>query len=79
MVNVTGNPRTIAIDIAGTDNIASTATVETAAGESLGDDNILGKEEAVTIKKAEITGIGKQFNYTLPKYCASVIRIKCNV
>ncbi len=76
MVNVTGNPRTIAIDIAGAENIPGTATVEIAAGKSLTDDNILGQTEAVTIKTEEVTGISSQFNYTLPKYCAAVMRIK---
>ncbi len=76
MVNVTGNPRTIAMDIAGAESISDTATIEIAAGKSLADDNILGREEAVTIKKEEVKGIGKQFNYTLPEYCAAVMRIK---
>lgn len=76
MVNVTENPRTIAIDIAGAENIPGTATVEMAAGKSLADDNVLGQPEAVTIKKEEVTGISRQFNYTLPKYCAAVMRIK---
>lgn len=76
MVNVTGNPRTIAMDIAGAESIPDTATIEIAAGKSLADDNILGREEAVTIKKEEVKGIGKQFNYTLPEYCAAVMRIK---
>lgn len=76
MVNVTGNPRTIAMDIAGAESIPDTATIEIAAGKSLADDNILGREEAVTIKKEEVKEIGKQFNYTLPEYCAAVMRIK---
>lgn len=76
MVNVTGNPKTIAMDIAGAESIPDTATIEIAAGKSLADDNILGREEAVTIKKEEVKGIGKQFNYTLPEYCAAVMRIK---
>ena len=76
MVNVTGYPKTFAIDIAGAENIADTAHVPVAAGNSLNDDNILGKEEVVTIKESEVHGISSKFNYTVPKYSATVLRIK---
>lgn len=79
MVNVTGYPKTFAIDIAGAENIANTAQVSVAAGNSLNDDNILGKEEVVTIKKSEVQGISSKFNYTVPKYSATVLRIKTTV
>lgn len=76
LVNVTGYAKTFAIDIAGTDTISDVAEVETAAGDSLKNDNILGQKEAVTIVKSEITGVAKQFNYTVPQYSATVLRIK---
>jgi alpha-L-arabinofuranosidase len=79
MVNVTGYPKTFAVDIAGAENIADTAQVSVAAGNSLNDDNILGKEEVVTIKESEVQGIGSKFNYTVPKYSATVLRIKTTV
>lgn len=76
LVNVTGYPKTFAIDIAGAENISDTASAEVVAGKSLSDDNILGQTEAVTLKSSVIKGISKQFNYTVPEYSASVIRIK---
>lgn len=76
MVNVTGYPKTFAIDIAGAEMIGNAADLHLVAGNSLADDNILGKEEVVTLKSSTVTGIGKQFNYTVPKYSVSVLRVK---
>lgn len=75
LVNVTGQARTFAIDIAGAGALADTAAVEQAAGDSLTDDNILGREEAVTLKISELSGITEQFNYTVPEYSVTVLRI----
>lgn len=76
LVNVTGYAKTFAIDIAGADTISDTAEVQAAAGDSLKNDNILGQKEAVTIEKSQISGVTKQFNYTVPQYSATVLRIK---
>ena len=76
MVNVTGYAKTFAIDIAGTDTIGDVAALDLVAGDSLAADNILGQKEVVTMKTMDITGIKKQFNYTVPKYSVSVLRIK---
>ena len=75
LVNVTGQARTFAIDIAGAREFADTAVVEQAAGDSLTDDNILGRKEAVTIMSSELSGITEQFNYTVPEYSVTVLRI----
>lgn len=75
LVNVTGQARTFAIDIAGARELADTAVVEQAAGDSLTDDNILGRKEAVTIMSSELSGITEQFNYTVPEYSVTVLRI----
>lgn len=76
MVNVTEYPKTFAIDIAGSETIGDTANLEVVAGTSLQNDNILGKEETVTLVSSELSGITKQFNYTVPKYSVTVMRIK---
>ena len=76
MVNVTDRPKTFAIDIAGNDDIKETASVDLVAGNSLEDDNILGQKEVVTLTTSEVTGISKQFNYTVPKYSVTALRIK---
>lgn len=76
MVNVSEDPKTFAIDIAGAETIGSTAQLDLVAGNSLKDDNILEKNEVVTLVTSEVSGVGKQFNYTVPKYSVSVLRLK---
>ncbi len=75
LVNVTENDRTFAIDIANAENISSKATVYQVAGESLADDNILGQEEMCKMVEFTIDGVSDNFNYTVPQYSATVIRI----
>lgn len=78
MVNVTGYAKTFAIDIAGAGKIGAAAKLDLVAGNSLTDDNILAQPEVVTLKTSEVTGIKNQFNYTVPKYSVSVLRIITN-
>ena len=75
LVNVTGEDRTFAIDIKNAEIDGSTATVYQVAGDSLDNDNILGAEEDCTMKEFTVDGISNQFNYTVPQYSATVIRI----
>lgn len=75
LVNVTENDRTFAIDIENAENIGSTAKVYQVAGESLADDNILGQEEMCKMVEFTVDGVLSQFNYTVPQYSATVIRI----
>ena len=74
LVNVTGSDRKFAIDIANAD-VASTATVYQVAGNSPADDNILGQEEVCKMTEFTVDGVTNQFNYTVPQYSATVIRI----
>ncbi len=76
MVNVTEYPKTFAIDIKGAATIGSTATVDVVAGNSLDNDNILGQKEVVTMESSEISGLTNQFNYTVPQYSVTVLRVK---
>jgi alpha-L-arabinofuranosidase len=76
MVNVTGYEKTFAIDISGAETIGNTAAVDLVAGNSLNDDNILGQQEVVTMTSSEVSGIGSKFNYTVPKYSVTVLRVK---
>ena len=78
LVNVTGQARTFAIDIGAAGTLSGTAAVEQVAGDSLRDDNILGQEEVVTLNVSELSGITDQFNYTVPQYSVTVLRIKRN-
>ena len=75
LVNVTGSDRTFAIDIANAGAVDSTAKVYQVAGDSLNNDNILGAEEDCTMEEFTVEGISEQFNYTVPQYSATVIRI----
>ena len=74
LVNVTGCDRTFAIDIANAD-VNSKATVYQVSGDSPDNDNILGAEEDCTLVEFTIDGVSSQFNYTVPQYSATVIRI----
>lgn len=76
LVNVTGADKTFAVDVTGLGEISDEADVDVVAGQSETDDNILGKEEAVTLKSDKVTGIKDKFNYTVPKYSVTVLRIK---
>lgn len=75
LVNVTGSDRTFAVDLKGMETINSTATVYQVAGDSLDNDNILGAEEDCEMTEFTVDGISNQFNYTVPQYSATVIRI----
>lgn len=78
MVNVTDCPKTVAIDIKTQRGIAEKGVVDVAAGDRLAADNILGHKEDVTMTSSELGGLSSQFNYTVPKYSVSVIRMKHN-
>ena len=75
LVNVTGSDRTFAIDISGMDSVSSKAKVYQVAGDSLDNDNILGAEEDCKLVEFEVEGISEKFNYTVPQYSATVIRV----
>ncbi len=75
LVNVTDSDRAVAIDLKGMTSINSTAKVYQVAGDSLNNDNILGAEEDCKMVEFTVDGISEQFNYTVPQYSATVIRI----
>jgi hypothetical protein len=78
LVNVTGYEKTFAVNIEGLDAdcLETTAERYQVAGQSLTDDNILGQEEAVTLEQDTVDGIAAQFNYTVPKYSVTVLRLQ---
>lgn len=78
LVNVTGKVKTFAINIEGMTGVSSKASVDLVAGTSLTNDNILGQKEDVTMTSFEIDGVSDKFNYTVPKYSVTVIRIKAD-
>ena len=75
LVNVTGEDRTFAVSIANAGGLSAEATVYQVMGDSLNNDNILGAVEDCFMEEFTISGISAQFNYTVPQYSATVIRI----
>ncbi len=75
LVNVTGEAAVIPIRVETADELATEADLYVAAGDSLGADNVLGKDEAVSIEETVLSGVGKEFAYEMPAYSVSVIRL----
>ncbi len=75
LVNVTDSDRTFAINVDCAD-IGSTATVNQVAGDSLGNDNILGAKEDCIMTEFTVDGVSESFNYTVPQYSVTCIRLK---
>ena len=75
LVNTTGTNRVFAVDIANGEALADEATVYQVAGDDLGNDNILGAEEDCIMTEMKVSGISDKFNYTVPQYSVTVIRI----
>lgn len=75
LVNVTGERRTFAINVAGAQTINSTATVNQVYGDSLNNDNILGAKEDCIMEEFMVDGVSSKFNYTVPQYSVTVIRL----
>lgn len=75
-VNTTENAKTVAVDIKNAE-VNSTAVVNQVAGDSLENDNVLGADESthLTMKEFNIDGVSKQFNYTIPAYSVTSIRL----
>ena len=75
LVNVSGNKQPVALNIENA-NVQSEAELYLVAGSSLADDNILGGKEVVSLQKDTLSDVSQQFNYVLPKYSVTVLRIK---
>lgn len=74
IVNVTDSSKTLSVNVMNAD-IASAADVEQLRGESLGDDNILGQPEDCKVEAFKVNGMSSSFNYTVPAYSVTVIRL----
>ena len=75
IVNVTDSAKTVSLNVANAD-IASTAKVSQIAGDSLANDNILGQPEDCKIEDFSVSGVSDKFNYTVPAYSVTVIRLE---
>ncbi len=74
IVNVTDSSRVFAIDTNA--DVKSTATVHQVAGDSLANDNILGAKEDCIMKEFTVNGFSEDFNYTVPAYSVTCIRLE---
>ena len=74
LVNRTDSDRVVAIDLNGT-QVESEAYVAQVKGNSLWDDNYLGAKEACIMEEFTVNGFSEKFNYTIPQYSATVLRL----
>lgn len=79
LVNVTENASTVAVKLDNA-NVQSQAIINQVAGDSLQNDNVLGADESTHLTMEEFTldGFGSEFNYTMPAYSVTSIRLKAN-
>lgn len=75
LVNVTSSSQTVAIDLKNAE-VSCNAHVEMVKGGDLDAENIVGKDEEVTLESMEVGGFSARFNLELQKYSVTVIRIK---
>lgn len=75
LVNVTGTNKKFAISLDNAENVQSVATAYQVKTNDLAFENVYGAEEKVVMDEFELNGISDKFNYTAPKYSATVIRI----
>lgn len=75
IVNVTDSDAVVAVNIENADFISSKADVCQVMGDSLDNDNILGAEEDCVMKEFTVEGFGSRFNYTVPQYSVTAIRL----
>lgn len=75
LVNTTGETKVVSVNLGETE-VKDTATVQQLKGDSLANDNILGQKEDCKTEEFEITGISSAFNYSIPKYSVTVIRLE---
>ena len=74
LVNRTESDRVVAIDLKGIE-VESKAYVAQVAGNSLWNDNVLGAKEDCIMEEFTLDGFSSKFNYTIPQYSATVIRL----
>lgn len=75
IVNVTGQNKNVAVNIDNV-NVSSNAKIYQVKGESLADDNILGAPEDCIMEEFTAEGFSEKFNYVVPKYSVTVIRLQ---
>jgi len=77
IVNVTDSAKTLAVKIENASE-TETAKVQQLRGDSLEDENVFGEAESCSIEEFTLTSISEQFNYSVPAYSVTVLRIPQN-
>ncbi len=75
LVNVTEKASAVAVNIDNA-NVESKAVINQVKGNSLKNDNILGAKEDCVMEEFELDGFSNKFNYTMPAYSVTSIRLK---
>lgn len=75
LVNVTGDSKDFAINLENAGKLSEEAAVYQVAAEDLYKENVYGDSNQTVMESFTLSGISSQFNYTAPKYSATVIRI----
>lgn len=74
LVNRTSSDRVFAISVDGAE-VKSEGYVAQVAGDSLDNDNILGAKEDCIMEEFNLEGFSEKFNYTVPQYSVTAIRL----
>lgn len=75
LVNVTGSEKSFAVNIDNAENLAPQANAYQVKADDIGFENIYGENDQIGMDSFQLNGISAKFNYTAPKYSATVIRL----
>ncbi|MGN1328839.1 MAG: alpha-L-arabinofuranosidase C-terminal domain-containing protein [Eubacterium sp.] len=75
LVNVTDSAKTTAVKLDNA-NVQGEAVINQVSGESLEAENALGQKEICTLEEFTLNGFAEEFNYTMPAYSVTSIRLK---
>lgn len=74
LVNVTSSSKVFAVNIENAD-ISSEAVAYQVKADNIAFENIYGEDKQIKMEEIALNGVSEKFNYTAPKYSATVIRI----
>lgn len=75
LVNVTDKERTFGVSVKNAVGVKDTGVAYCLAGNSLKDKNEIGASDNIETKEETVTGLKEQFNYTVPKYSITILRV----
>ena len=75
LVNVADEDKTFEVSIDNAKNMKSTAAVYCLSGDDINDKNEMGASDNMETEYQTVSGIQDKFNYTVPKYSITILRI----